>query len=131
MESVLPALLNREHCEDPNQSAYAVSASCKTSSGSGSSLWTSALHTASKLSCRVEGIQKKRAEKRGDDGNSYRSGDFLQLGTGGAMLDLTKTRSYSSTLSNSQAISDELIKLYLDRWKGQGWPRSPIRRTSA
>ena len=57
--------------------------------------------------------------------------DFLRLGTGGVVLDLAKARSYSRTLRNSQAISDELIQLYLDGWKGQGWLRSPMRRTSA
>ena len=40
--------------------------------------------------------------------------DFLRLGTGGVVLDLAKARSYSRTLRNSQAISDELIQL--SRW---------------
>ena len=54
--------------------------------------------------------------------------DFIRLGSGGVVLDLQKAKAASITLSNSEAISDELIQRYLDDWKRQGWLQTETHR---
>jgi hypothetical protein len=49
------------------------------------------------------------------------SNDFIRMSCGGLVLDTSKAREHSETLRGLKPVSDNLVELYLSKWKAVGF----------